>query len=203
MEHHDPIHPPPAPALDVALWCGIPELPQALRALLQPRGWRYAPDAPLLALLDAPFGYALRTLPAAALAHRQVVVVTHNPCPEYWDDLWEFRPAILLVSQCSLPALERALVHAAAGHRYRLTPHGQVSDLPLSPLTAAERAVLRALAHGRTNRQIAHDLRLSERRIANLATEVYRKLSLPGRSAAMLYYWGRWELLATPHGSAA
>ncbi|WP_041330543.1 LuxR C-terminal-related transcriptional regulator [Roseiflexus castenholzii] len=148
--------------MDVALRCGIPDLQQALLTLLQQRGWRHNPDAPLLAMLDAPFGYALRTLPAAALAHRQVVVVTHNPCPEYWDDLWEFRPAILRASQCRLPALERALIDAAAGRRARLTPPHA------SPLTPAERAVLRAIAHGRTNQQIAQDLRLSARRIANL-----------------------------------
>lgn len=196
MEHQDAGYPSSAPAMDIALWCGIPDLQQALRTLLQQRGWRHTPDAPLLAILDAPFGYALRTLAATALAHRPVVVVTHNPCPEYWDDLWEFRPAILLAGQGHPLALERALIDATAGRRARLTPPHA------SPLTPAERAVLRAIAHGRTNQQIAQDLRLSARRIANLATEVYRKLRLPGRSAAILYYWGRWELLAAPHGAS-
>ncbi|MGB9754723.1 LuxR C-terminal-related transcriptional regulator [Roseiflexus castenholzii] len=50
----------------------------------------------------------------------------------------------------------------AASRRARLTPPHA------SPLTPAERAVLRAIAYGRTNQQIAQDLRLSARRIANL-----------------------------------
>ncbi|ABU58011.1 hypothetical protein Rcas_1921 [Roseiflexus castenholzii DSM 13941] len=51
-------HPSSAPAMDAALRCGIPDLQQALLTLLQQRGWRHNPDAPLLAMLDAPFGYA-------------------------------------------------------------------------------------------------------------------------------------------------
>ncbi len=56
--------------------------------------------------------------------------------------------------------------------------------------------MLRAVARGYTNDQIAQRMGLSPKRVANLLTAIYAKLQLPNRVALALYYWGRSDLLA-------
>ncbi|MGH2451440.1 MAG: LuxR C-terminal-related transcriptional regulator [Candidatus Limnocylindria bacterium] len=65
-----------------------------------------------------------------------------------------------------------ALTHMAGDH------------LPLSEVTAREREVLRLLAEGLTNRQIAERLVVSEHTVHRHVTNILRKLDLPSRTAA-------------------
>jgi DNA-binding CsgD family transcriptional regulator len=60
---------------------------------------------------------------------------------------------------------------------------------PLSknPLTARERHVLRLISTGRTNREIAKELRLSERTIDRHVTNILTKLDVRSRTAATAY----------------
>jgi two-component system nitrate/nitrite response regulator NarL len=62
-------------------------------------------------------------------------------------------------------------------------------------LTACERAVLRLVARGWTNKHIARRLGVTEKRVANTLTGVYEKLRLRSRVALALYYWGRHDVL--------
>ena len=58
------------------------------------------------------------------------------------------------------------------------------SDPPLPELTPREREVLRLLADGLTNRQIAERLVVSEHTVHRHVTNILRKLGLPSRAAA-------------------
>ena len=59
--------------------------------------------------------------------------------------------------------------------------------LPLPELTPREREVLRLLAEGLTNEQIAERLVVSEHTIRHHVTSIKRKLDLPSRTAAVAY----------------
>lgn len=185
--------PPPPPerttAVPFALWCGMPPLAQLIVRHLIPMGFVDDPQAATLLVLDAPVGFALRALETHALAARSVIVATGSPCPEYWADLADCDPAILLAGPDLEHAIATALRHAPHGARYQLTPPVQ------SPLTAQERAVLRAVARGYTNAQIARIVGVSPKRVANMLTQIYARLQLPNRVALALYYWGRADLL--------
>jgi DNA-binding CsgD family transcriptional regulator len=56
-----------------------------------------------------------------------------------------------------------------------------------NPLTARELHVLRLIATGRTNKQIAQTLRLSDRTIDRHVTNILTKLGVPSRTAATTY----------------
>lgn len=56
-----------------------------------------------------------------------------------------------------------------------------------SPLTVREREVIRLVAVGRTNRQIAAELRISEHTVARHVQNIFVKLGLSSRAAATAY----------------
>jgi DNA-binding NarL/FixJ family response regulator len=60
----------------------------------------------------------------------------------------------------------------------RSTPHG---------LTQRELEVLRLVATGRTNRQIAAELTLSEKTVDRHVSNIFAKLDVPSRAAATAY----------------
>lgn len=66
---------------------------------------------------------------------------------------------------------------------------GQPSDLPLAeePLTAREVQVLRLVAQGFTNQEIADQLVISERTVRNHVSSILDKLHLANRTQAALY----------------
>ena len=76
-------------------------------------------------------------------------------------------------------AVERVL--AAAGHRRAARP-----ALP-GGLTAREVEVLRLLAHGRTVRQVAHELVISPKTAGHHVQHVYAKIGVSTRGAAALW----------------
>lgn len=125
-------------AVPFALWCGMPSLARLIIQHLTSRGFAHDPQAATLLVIEAPIGFALLTLETHDLAPRPVIVATDSACPDYWEDLAAYAPAILLAGPDLEPRIAAALEPAARGARYRLTPQQQ------SPLTAGERAVLRA-----------------------------------------------------------
>ncbi|MGH2519627.1 MAG: response regulator [Chloroflexota bacterium] len=56
-----------------------------------------------------------------------------------------------------------------------------------TPLTSRELAVLRLMAQGHRNKEIANDLCLSERTVGNHITSIYNKLSIYDRAQAIIY----------------
>lgn len=68
-----------------------------------------------------------------------------------------------------------------AGHR----PSKPVAATPVSTeLTAREHEVLRALASGRTNREIAEEFGIAAKTVMHHSVAIYRKLGVQGRSGA-------------------
>ena len=55
------------------------------------------------------------------------------------------------------------------------------------PLTARELEVIRALAQGMSDRQIAHALGISEKTVRNHTSNIYRKLHIFDRTQAVIY----------------
>ncbi len=170
------------------LHCGIPGLERALTTGFEAIGLRAHGTALTELLVDVPFGFALRTLELRNRTSDDVVVLTENSCPEYWDDVWDLQPAGLLVGIPGDPILNDVLAHIARGERYRLTP-----AVP-SHLTPAERTLLRSLAHGWDNRRIAQRFSLEDKTVRNTLTRIYSKLGVANRVQAALYYWGRTDL---------
>jgi two-component system response regulator NreC len=82
------------------------------------------------------------------------------------------------------PAMTRALLHqpVPAGHR-----RGPPAKPPVNPLTRRELDVLRLLAKGNTNRQIAVLLGLSKRTVENHRANLMGKLGLVSRVELVSY----------------
>lgn len=170
------------------LRCGLPALEMPLIRKLEAEGLRLDPNAPLLLLFDVPCGFAFQQLALRAFGQARVIVVTHNPCPDYWEDLWDLQPAGLLAAEQIEAGLKEVLGQVARGGRYRRMPPTR------SSLTLAERALLHRVACGWNNHRIARDLHVEDKTVRNSLTRVYSKVGVSNRVQAALYYWGRMEL---------
>lgn len=129
----------------------------------------------------------MRTLPSLRTGAK-VIVVTWNSCPEHVEDLQELMPDALLSDEFFLrqdveAAFRRVLALVCDGQRYTFTPG------PRSLLNPREREVLRYVARGWDNRRIGEHLRICEQTVKNRLRSVYRKLGVPDRIHATLYYW--------------
>jgi DNA-binding CsgD family transcriptional regulator len=149
-----------------------------------------APRPPENLLTETHAGLALETLEKLSPQERRnLVVVTTNPCPEYAADVWDLRPAILLVGTPSTARLERALEDAKNGRHYR-----EPAALE-STLIPSERAILRFLPRGTCNKRIASKLGLSDRTVRNRLVDIGEKLGLENRTQIAMYYAGQWQWL--------
>jgi two-component system, NarL family, response regulator LiaR len=98
-----------------------------------------------------------------------------------------------LLKDAQADELCRAIRAAAAG-QVQLSPKAAerlVREVraPASPETLTEREieVLRLLAHGRSNKEIAHDLVISEKTVKTHVSNILAKLGVPSRTQAALY----------------
>jgi len=81
--------------------------------------------------------------------------------------------------------LDSAAVNAvlqAAGHRAKPVRHERIAGL-----TQREIEVLQVLAQGRTNREMAAHLHLSEKTVSTHIMHIYEKIGCSTRSAATLF----------------
>ena len=170
------------------LRCGLPALEGPLIWKLESQGLQVDPHAPLLLLFDVPCGFAFQQLARRDFGQAQAIVVTHNPCPDYWEDLWDLQPAGLLIADQLEAGLMEVLDQVARGGRHRRVPPAR------SFLTLTERALLHRVACGWDNHRIARDLHVEDKTVRNSLTRVYGKVGVSNRVQAALYYWGRVEL---------
>jgi NarL family two-component system response regulator LiaR len=98
-----------------------------------------------------------------------------------------------LLKDTKAEALCRAIKAAAAG-QVQLTPQAaarlmQVVSAPESPeaLTERETEVLRLLAQGQSNKQIAHSLHIAEKTVKVHVSNILGKLGVQSRTQATLY----------------
>ncbi len=84
-----------------------------------------------------------------------------------------------------LPPLiaKRVMQHLAAGVNGGRHSYGSSG----SPLSSREVAVLRLMAQGKRNREIAEELCISERTVGNHITSIYNKLHIYDRAQAIVY----------------
>lgn len=132
-------------------------------------------------VLDAPWGYALHLLPRIP---RPVLVVT-NGSPHYLSDLLELEPEGLIAHVATPALVLDVLTRVAGGERLHLVP--PLTDTGIQP---CERKVLRLVALGWQNREIAEHLGISLRTVENRITALLEKLSLRNRAELVLEYFG-------------
>jgi NarL family two-component system response regulator LiaR len=68
------------------------------------------------------------------------------------------------------------------------------------PLTQREQEVLVLLAQGRSNRQIAREMKITVRTVKFHTTNIYGKLGLGSRSEAIVWAWRREDMRNQLHG---
>ncbi|MEO5575629.1 MAG: response regulator transcription factor [Gaiellaceae bacterium] len=90
------------------------------------------------------------------------------------------------VNPFDLPAAIRQMLDGSVIHR-SLTRDDGAAPARAAGLSEKEVAVLVALAHGRTNKQIAAQLWLSEQTVKFHLRNVYRKLGIKSRTEALRY----------------
>lgn len=163
---------------------GTPLVKDLLTVKLASCGWHVEAVSPLVLLLDGPSGYALRYL--SDEKGSSTVVVTDNPCPEYWEDLWASSP-LALVACMDAATVTQALEQAAEGEGVRILPARS------SRLSSQERALLRLSALGWENRRIARAVGLHDGTVRNALGRVFDKIGVQNRTQAALYYWGVWS----------
>jgi Response regulator containing a CheY-like receiver domain and an HTH DNA-binding domain len=141
------------------------------------------PEFPAASLvLDWPVGFAFQVVTPESAASS--FVLTQNACPEYLDDLWNLGLLGLAYRSRTLEELAELLRRAETQERVRLTPAQR------SPLTPAEGDLLRLVARGLANKEIARELGIANQTVQNGLTRVFQKLGCDGRSEAILHYWG-------------
>jgi DNA-binding CsgD family transcriptional regulator len=142
------------------------------------------PSATLL--IDLPRGCALGALASGDCEPDRCFVVTENPCADYWEDLWSYRPR-LLAADVTADELGMLVRRACAGGPVRFTPGARAR------LTPAERALLRGLSRGASNKRLAALLGVSEHTVQNRLSRILEKLGADNRTQAALYYLGYWS----------
>src|SRR5205085_7754971 len=86
------------------------------------------------------------------------------------------------------PAALRQAASGAIFHAPAAAPAAPAAAAPSHPaLTAREQAILTAVARGMTTKAISKDLWLSEHTVKFHLTNIYRKLGVANRSAAVRY----------------
>lgn len=171
------------------IYCGVPAIAAEMQRSIAAAG--YSRPQPLKLIIDVPAGYAfsMRDFP-----HRtETVVLTDNRCPEYLLDLREFGfLAVLAGGNTFHEVLQHGLERAARGDRFYSGPE------LTSSLTSSERAVLRHVALGLSDKQIAIQLNKSERTVSNQISSILMKISLKNRVQALIYYLSLTHLLPFP-----
>lgn len=102
-----------------------------------------------------------------------------------------------LLKDCSTEDLTHAIQTVYSGNtimaqdiarKMLSTFENEATETEISPsLTERELQVIRALAQGMSNKQIARELQISEKTVRNYASNIYKKLHLFDRTQAVLY----------------
>jgi len=102
-----------------------------------------------------------------------------------------------LLKEIDGEGLVRAILDVAAGRSIldpevtarvmRLARQGRPSD-PLTVLSPQEKRVLGLIAEGRTNKEVASDLGLSEKTVKNYVANIFDKLNVTRRSQAVALF---------------
>lgn len=173
----------PLAGLSITIHSGLSGLVRITARCLMAAGALLEPHAPLHVVIDAPPMFAYHWLIQAQSSQSSAIVVTSNACPEYIADLWELRPAAVIVGHDVQSDVIKAVWRVSQGERYCMTPDGE-------HIAGSERDVLRCVASGWGFAAIAAHLGLSPKTVRNKVSAIYRRLGLTNRSELTLYYLG-------------
>ncbi len=81
----------------------------------------------------------------------------------------------------------RLVVYSNQLHTFSRQPHRSPPQSLPADLTASEAKVLQLVVEGKSNRQIAQELGLSEKTVANHLTHVFNKTNSENRAAAAAF----------------
>jgi DNA-binding NarL/FixJ family response regulator len=82
------------------------------------------------------------------------------------------------------PPIVKRVLDGVAG---ALSTKAETADKAVTPLSSRELMVLRLMAEGKRNREIAKELSISERTVGNHITNIYNKLGIYDRAQAVVY----------------
>jgi DNA-binding NarL/FixJ family response regulator len=140
-------------------------------------------------LLDTPVGFALSYLGAETGTQKlRTLVVTDSLSQPYLHDLLAAEPQGVVVGAPGDAALALALERVAGGETFYEGPALEASDL-----YPREREVWRLVVRGLSNAQIAAQLSIREKTVANYVTSLQDKLFLKNRVELVLFYLGKLE----------
>ena len=124
---------------------------------------------------------------AARIPNSRLVFLEGDAEP---DDVQAVRAALSFLGE--LPPLETGAPSA-----------GRPAASPPSALSARQREVLHLVAHGKTNREIAEALVLSERTVQRHIADIYARIGVRNRAEATAFELGRAKEPAAPLGISA
>ena len=135
-------------------------------------------------LIDVPLGWA-------ALQHDEIdfsscIIFSDNRCPTYVLDLIDLHPRAI-VELGGVTNLNVILKATEDGSK--------LYPVLNTPLTLAQRRVVRLIARGLSNKAIAKKLDISEQTVKNTLSACYQKIGLDSRVALSHYYYGSWHLI--------
>ncbi len=133
-------------------------------------------------------GIDLVRLLASECPTTRTLVLTSNPD-------WRVRPAMIagaagvLLKDTSPEAIKAAVVSVHLGDQVLCKEAARwvLSEEPSTHLTQRESAVLRMVAQGANNAEIASQLQLGQKTVRNYVSRLYRKLDLNNRSQIATY----------------
>ena len=146
-----------------------------------------SPDVVLLDL-RMPGMDGLRILESLRQRHPTVktVVLSGSEEPEVIEAAFQRGAAAFILKRIDPLDLAPVIRQALDGNVfYRLEARATATDLPDSGLTQREADILKALAEGLSNKQIARQFWLSEQTIKFHLTNIYRKLEVGSRTEAV------------------
>lgn len=167
--------------------CGVPSVSHIFVQSLESQGLQFDPIAPLKLIIDIQRGFALHILETLKYSEFRLVVVTFGYCPAYWDDLSDLHPDVLIVAGDHENDIAGSLRRASMGERFSVLPKSEVH------LRRTERRILRSLAAGLSNKEIAREVALDEKTVANTLSILFKEFGFSNRIQAALYYWGIWH----------
>jgi DNA-binding CsgD family transcriptional regulator len=170
----------------ISVLCGFDFLGESIADSLELRSIATFLTHPLTLIFDADWGFALT---APIDPNRTSVIITDNPCPEYWEDLWDRKPTVLIAGRNFnvnhlLNFAQKADETFGKGKRFKETPYYQ------SSLSKAERKVFWWAVQNEvfSNEEIAKHTFLSVQTVSNHLRSIYCKLGVMGRTQLVLYY---------------